>query len=82
MVTRWQVSPIILHVSCTKRRREPLDWRGVCHVESGVSEASGGCPAAGTRANYTGPDTRLHKAPATFDTREDAEAWLTDIRRQ
>ena len=25
--------------------------------------------------------TRLYKAPHTFDTREDAEAWLTDIRR-
>lgn len=39
-------------------------------------------PSGRYQANYTGPDTGLHKAPATFDTREDAEAWLTDIRRQ
>jgi integrase len=39
-------------------------------------------PSGRYQANYTGPDTRLHKAPSTFDTREDAEAWLTDIRRQ
>jgi hypothetical protein len=34
------------------------------------------------QANYTGPDAVLHNAPHTFDTREDAEAWLTDVRRQ
>lgn len=39
-------------------------------------------PSGRYQANYTGPDTRLHKAPSTFDTREDAEAWLTDVRRQ
>lgn len=39
-------------------------------------------PSRRYQANYTGPDTRLHKAPRTFDTRGDAEAWLTDIRRQ
>ncbi len=38
-------------------------------------------PSGRYQANYTGPDTRLHKAPSTFDTREDAEAWLTDVRR-
>jgi integrase len=39
-------------------------------------------PSGRYQANYTGPDARLHKAPSTFDTREDAEAWLTDVRRQ
>lgn len=33
------------------------------------------------QARYTGPDTKLHTAPATFDTMLDAEAWLTDERR-
>jgi integrase len=30
---------------------------------------------------YTGPDTALHYAPSTFETKGDAEAWLTDERR-
>jgi integrase len=33
------------------------------------------------RARYTGPDTVLHNAPHTFETRGDAEAWLVDERR-
>lgn len=33
------------------------------------------------QARYTGPDTKLHTAPATFDTMLDAEAWLADERR-
>jgi integrase len=33
------------------------------------------------QAFYTGPDTRLHYAPSTFETRIDAEGWLTDERR-
>lgn len=33
------------------------------------------------RARYTGPDGALHNAPHTFETRMDAEAWLTDERR-
>lgn len=32
------------------------------------------------RARYTGPDGQRHSAPHTFDTRADAEAWLT-LRR-
>lgn len=32
------------------------------------------------RARYTGPDGQRHSAPHTFDTRGDAEAWLT-LRR-
>ena len=39
-------------------------------------------PSGRYQANYTGPDSQLHNAPHTFDTREDAEAWLTDVRRQ
>jgi hypothetical protein len=39
-------------------------------------------PSGRYQANYTGPDAQLHNAPHTFETREDAEAWLTDVRRQ
>ncbi|MEO3939350.1 tyrosine-type recombinase/integrase [Dermatophilaceae bacterium Soc4.6] len=38
-------------------------------------------PSKRYRARYTGPDTSLHNAPHTFETRMDAEAWLTDERR-
>lgn len=38
-------------------------------------------PSKRHRARYTGPDTHLHNAPSTFDTRMDAEGWLTDERR-
>jgi integrase len=38
-------------------------------------------PSKRYRARYTGPDTELHNGPSTFDTRQDAEAWLTDERR-
>ncbi len=33
-------------------------------------------PSGRYQANYTGPDTRLHKAPSTFDTREDRDTML------
>jgi len=29
------------------------------------------------RARYTGPDTKLHNAPTTFDSKLEAEALLT-----
>lgn len=38
-------------------------------------------PSGRIRARYTGPDGALHNAPHTFDTKMDAEAWLTDERR-
>lgn len=38
-------------------------------------------PSGRYQANYTWAEG-LHKAPSTFDTREDAEAWLIDVRRQ
>jgi len=38
-------------------------------------------PSKRWQAFYTGPDTALHYAPSTFDTKGDAEAWLTDERR-
>lgn len=38
-------------------------------------------PSGRYRARYTGPDTALHNAPHTFETKLDAEAWLTDERR-
>lgn len=34
------------------------------------------------KASYTGPDGRLYEAPATFAAKIDAEAWLTDRRRE
>lgn len=38
-------------------------------------------PSGRYQCAYIGPDTLLHQAPQTFDTREDGEAWLTDVRR-
>jgi integrase len=34
------------------------------------------------KASYTGPDGRLYEAPQTFGAKVDAEAWLTDRRRE
>ncbi|BBY91313.1 putative prophage phiRv2 integrase [Mycobacterium gallinarum] len=34
------------------------------------------------KASYTGPDGVLYEAPATFALKLDAEAWLTDRRRE
>lgn len=34
------------------------------------------------KASYTGPDGLLYEAAHTFDAKEDAEAWLTDRRRE
>ncbi len=39
-------------------------------------------PSGRYQAHYTGPDTRKHNAPYTFDTRQDAESWLTDRSRE
>jgi integrase len=38
-------------------------------------------PSRRWQAFYTGPDTALHYAPSTFETKMDAEAWLVDERR-
>jgi len=38
-------------------------------------------PSGRLRARYTGPDLIRHAAPFTFETREDAEAWLAAERR-
>ena len=34
------------------------------------------------KASYTGPDGVLYEAPQTFAFKLDAEAWLTDRRRE
>lgn len=34
------------------------------------------------QASYIGPDLNLYLAPSTFDAKIDAEAWLTDRRRE
>ena len=39
-------------------------------------------PSGRYQCAYIGPDTLLHQAPRTFDTRDDGEAWLTDVRRE
>jgi integrase len=39
-------------------------------------------PSKRFQAHYVGPDTVKHLAPTTFDTKEDAEAWLSDRRRE
>jgi integrase len=38
-------------------------------------------PSGRIRARYLGPDGRRHSAPYTFETKQDAEAWLVDERR-
>jgi integrase len=38
-------------------------------------------PSRRWQAFYTGPDTAIHNAPSTFDTKMDAEGWLVDERR-
>ncbi|UVO10863.1 site-specific integrase [Mycobacterium sp. SVM_VP21] len=39
-------------------------------------------PSGRWQASYVGPDDKLHKAPATFAAKVDAEAWLVDRRRE
>ena len=33
------------------------------------------------QAYYMGPDQGFHRAPSTFETKSDAEAWLAGERR-
>lgn len=37
-------------------------------------------PSGRIQARYTGPDGLMHRAPFTFDTKGDAETWLSTIR--
>ncbi|UUZ59475.1 N-terminal phage integrase SAM-like domain-containing protein [Nocardioides sp. B-3] len=39
-------------------------------------------PSKRYQASYIGPDTIRHTASVTFEAAEDAEAWLTDRRRE
>ena len=39
-------------------------------------------PSGRYQAAYVGPDDKLHVASATFGAKVDAEAWLTDRRRE
>lgn len=68
--------PLILHVSCTRRRAVNLmaasGKRGFGQLRR--------LPSRRWQAGYTGPDTAMHYAPSTFDTREDGEAWLAAER--
>lgn len=38
-------------------------------------------PSGRYQARYTGPDGAMHRAPSTFDAKDDALAWLRDERR-
>lgn len=54
----------------------------VRRLSSGRWQAFYGDPDGRTTISRTGKSTPVrHTAPSTFDTREDAEAWLTDERR-
>src|SRR5688500_18001150 len=37
-------------------------------------------PSGRWQARYTGPDGRTHRAHTTFDTKGDAEVWLSTVR--
>lgn len=37
-------------------------------------------PSGRHQARYTGPDGAVHRAPFTFDTKGDAETWLSTVR--
>ena len=39
-------------------------------------------PSGRVQASYVAPDAVRYVAPRTFDTREDAEAWLTEAYEQ
>ena len=39
-------------------------------------------PSGRWQSAYTGPDTAVYRAPSTFASKLDAEAWLTDRRRE
>ena len=39
-------------------------------------------PSRRWQANFTAPDGRIYNAPTTFETKQDAEAWLVDRRRE
>lgn len=39
-------------------------------------------PSGRFQARYTGPDEQTHKAPFTFDTKGDAEVWLSTRRAE
>lgn len=54
-----------------KRKRERRKFGRIRQFNSGRWQAS-----------YTGPDANVYIAPKTFDAKVDAEAWLTDRRRE
>lgn len=49
------------------------DRRGTGHIRK--------LPSGRFQASYVGPDADRHKAPSTFDSKMDAEAWLAAERR-
>ena len=63
----------ILHVCCTPRGSPVAKRRSFGQLRR--------LPSKRWQAFYTGPDTGLHYAPSTFETKMDAETWLVDERR-
>lgn len=75
--TRALCVTLLLHVYC-------MDRGGVV---AGRTRRSFGRlrqvkPSLRWQASYVGPDGLLHNAPSTFQAKDDAEAWLTDRRRE
>jgi integrase len=63
-----------LRVSCVQDRRPVAGRRGFGRIRQFRSGR--------WQASYTAPDGILYIAPSTFDAKMDAEAWLTDRRRE
>lgn len=79
--TRW--CTFVLRVYCAERgsaavtqsdKKERRDRRAFGRIRQFKSGR--------WQASYTGPDTKVYIAPNTFAAKVDAEAWLTDRRRE
>ena len=64
---------LILH-SILHAEEHPMAKRSFTSIEQ--------LPSKRWRVRYTGPDGTLHKAPSTFRSRIDAEAWAAAQRRR
>lgn len=83
MDTANREQALLLHVYCMERA-----WLGVGVMGTATRKRRKfgrirPCKPSGRyQASYIGPDNRLYKAPQTFAASIDAEAWLTDRRRE
>lgn len=76
----YPVRTLLLHVYCMKRRVQ--EGTTLSRQRRGFGRIRKCQPSGRYQASYTGPDGRLYKAPQTFGAKMDAEAWLTDCRRE